>query len=307
MKVLLTGGTGYVGSALREYVRNQGHEVRLLVRAGSEGKIDSPNSYEIIRGDVFNTNACLKACDGCDAVIHLIGIIREFASKGITFDQHHIAATSNIVDAARRTEVPRFIHMSALGARREARSNYHKTKFESEQLVRGSTLRWTIFQPSWIFGSGDHGTRQVVDLIHKPVVPLINGGKMLIQPIALQDVCTVMTKALGMPETQQETYELGGPDKVAFRELVEKVAAQFGVQVRTISVPTWVVRAAVAAFARFPSFPLTTDQLRMLLEDNVCEIDHYVRTFQIEPKSFGEILPTLLGEPARPKKLPVLL
>jgi NADH dehydrogenase len=305
MKVLITGGTGYIGSRLRERIRDEGHDVRLLVRIGSEDKVDS--SYEVVSGDIFNTNACLRACDGCDAVVHLVGIIREFPSKGITFDQYHRAATANIVDAARRNGVPRFIHMSALGTREGAASAYHQTKWAAEQVVQGSGLRWTIFRPSLVMGSGDDVTRQILGLIHKPFVPLVNGGKTLFQPIALDDVCMAMSKALLMPETQHQIYELGGPDRVAFKDLVEKVAGQLNVQKRTTSVPAWILKPVVALMEKSPSFPVTRDQLLMLAEDNVCEIDRYVKTFQIEPKSLAQILPTLLGESPAARRKPVLL
>jgi NADH dehydrogenase len=307
MKVLLTGGTGFVGSRLREYIRNEGHEVRLLVRSGSEDKVDSSDSYEIVIGDIFNTNACLRACDGCDAVIHLIGIIREYPSRGVTFDQYHRVATLHIVDAARRVGVGRYIHMSALGSREDARSTYHRTKFAAEQLVRQSPLRWTIFRPSWVFGPGDHAVREIIDLIRKPIVPLINGAEMLVQPIAIDDVCSSMARSLLMPETQGQTYELGGPERLALRAIIEKIAAQLGVGIRTISVPARLIRPVVAGLERFPSFPLTSDLLTMMCEDNVCELDRYVKTFRIEPKPFGQILPTVLGGPAAPKNAPVLL
>ncbi len=305
MKVLITGGTGYIGSRLRERIRNEGHDVRLLVRRDSESKVGS--LYEVVRGDIFDTNACLRACDGCDAVVHLVGIIREFPSKGITFDQYHRAATWNIIDAARRSGVSRFVHMSALGTREGAASVYHQTKLAGEQVVQESGLRWTIFRPSLVMGSGDAVTRQILGLIQKPFVPLVNGGKTLFQPIALDDVCTVMSKALLMPETQQQIYELGGPDRVAFKDLVEKIAGQLNVQKRTASVPAWMLKPVVALLEHSPSFSMTLDQLRMLAEDNVCEIDRYVKTFQIEPKSLAQILPTLLGESPAARSKPALL
>src|SRR5512136_1781230 len=100
MKVLMTGATGFVGTRLREFVRKDGHQVRLLVRKESEEAVKKSlraDAYEVVYGDVFETNTCLHACDGCDAVIHLVGIIREYPSKGITFDEVHRVATENIV------------------------------------------------------------------------------------------------------------------------------------------------------------------------------------------------------------------
>lgn len=301
MKVLLTGGTGYVGSHLRESLREAGHEVRLLVRRESAGKVPASQGYDVVHGDVFETNTCLNACAGVDAVVHLIGIIREIPSRGITFDELHRVATRNLVDAARRSGVDRFVYMSALGARADSPAAYLRSKAAAEKLVREAPFRSTVFRPSFLFGHGDDLTRMVTDLLNKPVVPMIDGGRTLFQPVALEDVCTVFTRALRLPETQGRTYELGGPDRVSFREIVTKTASCLGRSVRTISVPGWMMAPVVALIERWPWAPLTTDQLKMLRENNICEIDPYVKTFQVEPKSYLEALPSLVEQrPERP-------
>lgn len=298
MKVLMTGGTGFVGSRLRELVRDDGHEVRLLVRKESREKAEkvSPeDAYEILYGDPFETNTCLRACDGCDAVIHLIGIIREVPARGITFDEVHRVATSNIVDAARRTGVCRFVYMSALGVREDSPSAYHRSKRAGEKIVEQSGLRWTIFRPSWIFAPGDELSVTIKDVIRRPVVPLVNGGRSLVQPIARDDVCACIARSLRMPETQGKIYELGGPERLSYREIFERAASTMGRRARTVSVPSGMIRPFVAILQRFRSFPLTVDELRMISEDNVCEIDHFVKTFRVEPSSFRQAIPAMFG------------
>ncbi|MCZ6767511.1 MAG: NAD(P)H-binding protein [bacterium] len=293
MKVLLTGATGYVGSALREYLKRQGHDVRLLVRKESAHKAPT-EGYDIVEGTVFNTNACLRATDGMDTVVHLVGLIRENPSQGIVFDEYHRVATGNMLEAAKVSGVERFIHMSALGTRENARSKYHRTKWEGEQLVQKSSLRWTIFRPAWIFSPGDGLSTQISSLVRKPLVPLIDGGRSLMQPVSLEDVCEIMSRSLIMPETHGMIYEVGGPDRIAFRDLVTKTAEFVGKHLRTMTVPFWAIKPFVAAMQRFTFFPLTVDQMKMLSEDNVCEIDPFVKTFQLQPKSFVEALPGLV-------------
>ena len=294
MKVLLTGGTGYVGSHLRNRLRDAGHDVRLLVRRGSEHKVSDPDGFDVVTGDIFDTNTCLHACEGVDAVVHLVGIIREDPAHGTTFDEVHRVATRNLVGAAKIERVERFVLMSALGARADAPSSYWRSKAAAEKLVLEGPLRSTIFRPSFLFGHGDDLTRMVTDLVHKPIVPLIDGGRSLFQPVALDDVCDVFTRSLRMPETQGHTYELGGPDRVSFKDIVLRTADCLGVTVRTMSVPSWALRPVVSLMDRWPSSPLTSDQLKMLGEDNVCEIDPYVKTFRLEPKSYLEALPSLV-------------
>ena len=294
MKVLITGATGYVGSALREQIKNAGHEVRLLVRPESVHKI-SADAYEIVEGNIFNTNACLRATDGCDAVVHLVGLIREYPWKGVTFDEYHRVATRNIVESAEISGVGRFVHMSALGTGPDAKSTYHKTKWAGEEITRASKLRWTIFRPAWIFSRGDELSTRFKELTEMPLVPLFDGGESLQQPVSLEDVCECFVKALEMPETQARTYDLAGPDRVSFKDILGTVAQTVGAEVKTVSIPTWAVSPFVEVLQRFQDFPITTDQLRMLQEDNVAEIDPFVKTFELEPKSFVQALPTLVS------------
>jgi NADH dehydrogenase len=294
MKVLVTGGTGYVGSRIRTYLKSLGHEVRLLVReGGANGRIGT-DEFETITGDILDTNSCLKACDGVDAVIHLIGIIREHPSQGITFNNLHTSSTLFIVDAAERSGVRRFIHMSALGSRENATSAYHRTKYEAEALVRQSSLHWTIFRPSVIFDWGSEFIEMLVDLAKKRVVPMIGGGKGRLQPVALDDVCNCMTEALGMPETVGRTFELGGPEQLTFRQMIEAVASALNSQIKTVNIPIWIVRPVVRLLQSRPDFPLTMDQLTMLLEDNTCDTSQFSRVFNIQPQSFLTALPGLV-------------
>jgi NADH dehydrogenase len=294
MNVLVTGGTGYVGSAMKALLNDQGHKVRLLVREGATRRRAWDDEIEVISGDILDTNTCLRACDGMDAVVHLVGIIREYPSRGITFKNLHTSATLFIIDAAKRSGVRRFIHMSALGSGADAASTYHRTKFEAEQLVRDASLHWTIFRPSVIFSGGSEFIATLVDLVRKRVVPLIGGGKGRLQPVALSDVCTCMTGALTMPETVGQTYELGGPEQLTFRQMVEAVSSAMGTPIKTVDVPLWTVKPVVRLLERFPNFPLTMDQLAMLQEDNICDVSPYTRTFNITPQPFLEALPGLV-------------
>jgi NADH dehydrogenase len=299
MKVLITGGTGYVGKYLREYVRKKGHEVRLLVRSGSEYKVTPADAYEIVSGSIFETNTCLRACNEADAVIHLVGIVREFPEHGITFEQFHQATTANMINGARLCGIERFVYVSALGTSENAASAYHQSKFAAEQLVRESPCRWTIFRPSLIFGQGEHLMPEFLDLVRRPRIPLIAGGQTLFRPVAVEDVCTAVSNCLSMPETQGQTYELGGADEITMREILEEVAKLAGVKGRFMNVPSWALRPVVSALQRYPWFPLTRDQMVMLSQPNTCEIDRFVKTFNVEPKSFREALPSLVTDAER--------
>lgn len=294
MKILLTGGTGFVGSALRRELKNQRHDVRLLVRSDSAAKIDAREGFDVLVGDVLDTHACLRAVDGCDTLIHLVGIRREDPQHGMTYEAMHTEATYAIVDAARRAKVKRIVYMSALGARDDAPSRYHRTKHEAEEIVRKSGMRWTFFRPSIIFGTGDEFHPLMADLVHRHIVPVIDGGKSLLQPVALENVVGPMARSVTMPETQGKTYEVGGPERLQFVEIMQKIARHYGVWPNTFAFSSIFAKPLVKLLERFPNFPLTYEELLMLLENNVCDNSEFVKTFGVELITYEDKIPSLL-------------
>ncbi|HET6462477.1 MAG TPA: NAD(P)H-binding protein [Candidatus Krumholzibacteria bacterium] len=294
MRILLTGGTGYIGTALRRAIKDEGHDVRLLVRTQSAQKIDAREGYDVVVGDVLDTQTCMRATEECDAIVHLIGIRREFPHDGITYEAMHTEATYALVDAAVRRKVPRIIYMSSQGARPDATSRYHKTKWESEELVRKSGMRYTIFRPSVIFGPGDEFHLLLAELVHKKVVPVIDGGKSLLQPVALHNVIPAMARSLVMPETQGKEIEVGGPERVKFIDIMYAVARHYGVWPNTMPLPSLVAKPLVKAMQGVvPNFPLTYDELLLLLEDNVCDNAEFLRLFGGTLDTYTDKIPSL--------------
>ena len=294
MRVLLTGGTGFVGSGVRRELKALGHDVRILARPSSVGKLDAREGVEVMVGDVLDTHACLRATTDCDAIAHLVGIRREFPQEGITYEAMHTEATYAIVDAARRNGVQRVVYLSSLGARADAPSGYHRTKAEAEEILRASGMRFTIFRPSIIFGPGDEFHPLMADLVHRPIVPVIDGGRALIQPVAHRNVVGPIARSLTMPETQGKVYEIGGPERMAFVDIMYKVARHYGVWPNTVSVSSRFAKPMVKFAQRFRGFPLTLDELYMLLEDNVCDSTAFTSTFGVKLDSYEDKIPSLL-------------
>ena len=173
MKIFIAGGTGFVGGHLVRALLKNGHSVRTLVH----GRSTNSGEVEQIAGDVTRFETLEQGLSGCDAVINLVGIIREFPSRGITFERLHVQATANLLAAAASNGIRRYLQMSALGSRPAAVSGYHQTKWRAEELVRGSGLDWTIFRPSLIFGPHDAFINMLaVQLRLAPIMPVIGSG-----------------------------------------------------------------------------------------------------------------------------------
>lgn len=290
MKIFMTGGTGFVGRRLIRDLLNRGHNLICLCRAGSEKKLgDSIDRVRIVAGDLSSPDSIRRGTEGADAVIHLAGIIREFPRRGATFEAIHVDAVRRLVDTAQSLNVRRFIHISALGAHSRALSRYHQTKYRAEDIVRRSDLVYTIFRPSVIFGPGDAFVSMLAAMTHRsPIIPIIGSGDYKMQPVALQDVTSAIVHALDNPNALYKTYSVGGPQALSYNEIIRTIFRVLGKRRPMIHVPPGLVWAQAAVLDHLPFFPITRDQLLMLLQDNVADDDMYASDFGIEPIRFED-------------------
>lgn len=286
MKIFIAGGTGFVGGHLSRELLRRGHQLVLLSHGRPTTELAGITYHP---GDVTDLESYLPVVRGCDAVINLVGIIREFPAKGVTFERLHVEATACMVAAAQRGGVLRYLQMSAQGTRLDAVSDYHRTKWRGEELVRGSGLNWTIFRPSLIFGPQDAFVNMLAEKLRlAPLLPVFGDGTYRLQPIHGDDVARCFAEALERPETAGQTYALCGQDRLTYRELLDVIAETLGTaRPWKPRLPLSLVQPLIKALQRFSAFPITSDQLQMLLEENICD-GAWRETFQFEPIRFRE-------------------
>ncbi len=294
--ILITGANGFVGRNLVERLRKDGIAVRALVRNATKAAWLKDLGAELAEGDISDPASLDAAAAGSDRVVHLVGIIQE--GRGFTFRSVHVDGTRNVLAAAKKHGVKQFFHQSALGTRENARSEYHRTKWEAEQLVRASGIPFTILRPSLIYGPGDQFTLRLADAIRlSPVLPVIGSGRSKVQPIHIDDVTACIAKAVTNDSFLNRTFEIGGPEQLTYETVTKTIAAVLGVKRPTVHMPMLFMRTmARVAESVLPKPPVTTDQLVMLQEDNVCDLKDIREAFGIEPVRFKEGLMRFMGK-----------
>lgn len=292
MKVFVTGATGFVGREVTRLLLAEGHLPVCLTLPGSENGLVMPDRVILRRGDVTEPESLRGALDGCEAVIHLVGIIRENPEKRVTFQRLHVEAVRNMLTAAGEQGVSRFIHMSSNGAAREGKTAYYRSKWQAEQEVRRSGASWTIFRPSIIFGKEDNFCNKLADMIRRmPVVPVIGDGRYRVAPVAVEDVALGLVRSLNRPESEGKTYYCCGSAAYPFDELLDLIGDTLGRSpVRKIHQPVSLVRLLVARLENRPDFPITLEQMTMLLEGNVCNSEPSLKELGISPRPFRETI-----------------
>ncbi|MDJ0938454.1 MAG: NAD(P)H-binding protein [Woeseiaceae bacterium] len=297
MKVAIIGGTGFLGSHIVDAMLEAGHELSLLVRAGSEGKAQSGEGIRTVSGDIDSTSAIRETLEGADAVVYLIGILREHPKHGITFEKTQYQGVVDVADIASELGIRRFLLMSANGVEAEATA-YQRTKHEAELYVEKGDFDATIFRPSVVFGDPrgrmEFATQLHQDIVRLPV-PAIGfhtgwnpfGGPVLMSPVHVRDVAMAFVAALDDPATIGQTYELGGPETLSWVEMIRRVAAAVDKRKLFIPMPIGLMRIPATLLDWIPAFPVTRDQLTMLEQGNVCPDDALQSLTGRQPKAFS--------------------
>lgn len=289
MKIVVTGGTGFVGTHLVNALLRRGHAVAVLARHPEDARNRFNRPVERIHGDVLYPPSLVSAFAGRDAIINLVGIIHE--RGGLTFDRAHREGAENVVAAARDAKVRRLLHMSAMGASEDSPSEYGRSKAAGERAVSESGLDWTVFRPSIVFGPGDGFVSLLAPIVkHNPLfIPVIGSGETRFQPVSVYDVARLFGEALEKPETVGRAFEVGGPDVLTLNEIYGEIATALGKRNKPlVHLPLWWGRLLAGLFESLarrgwiPAPPLTRDQLKSLSRDNVADVSETVAVFDGE-------------------------
>ena len=269
--ILVTGGSGYVGREMITQARQSGFTVRIVCRHPDRARElwSKDKGVEIFHGNVLNPDSLVGAFGGIEAVIHLVGIIRE--SRENTFDRVHRQGTIHVVDATKKANIKRYLHMSALGARPNARSQYHQSKWAAEEYVRKSNLEWTIFRPAVIYGPRDQSINLFARMLKfLPVLPVMGSGRGQWQPVPVEQVAASFVRAIREPKAIGKTYDLVGPTPMAFVEVLDAIMEVTGHRRPKFHIPMPLARLQAFMFEKtLTNPPINRDQLLMLEENNV--------------------------------------
>jgi NADH dehydrogenase len=268
MKVLVVGGSGFIGSHLCRELKERGHSVTALSR--SPGNDDLPKGISKAMGNVTAYDSMHEAFEGMDVAVNLVALSPLFKPSGGNemHDRVHRQGTENVVRACEEHGVPRLVQMSALGADPAGKTAYIRSKGKAEEVVRESSLDWVIFRPSVVFGDGAEFLSFTKKLAPPYVAPLPGGGKTRFQPIWIDDFTPMLAAACEAEEHVGQTYEIGGPETLTLAEVAETIHGAEGRSVTVIPIPMALAGIGLTLAGKIPGFPMGADQYRSLQFDN---------------------------------------
>jgi len=296
--ILVTGGTGFIGKALIRNLVETGYEVRILIRPSpSSPNIPFGVPVQVAVSSLSDERGLRAAMSGIDAVFHLASSERKGGRASLMSIE--IQGTRSVVQAAADAGIKRFYFISHLGADRASAFPLLKAKAIAEETIRRSGLDYMILRSAIAFGTGDGLSTGIARLLNAiPYFFLIPGdGKIMLQPIWVEDLVTCLVWALEDTDNLNRTIEIGGPEYLSFRQIVGQVMETIGIRRNLVSIfPPYLRGTTVLMEAIFPGFPTTVYWLDYLAANRTCALDTLPRLFGLLPSRMSHRLEHLRGQ-----------
>jgi uncharacterized protein YbjT (DUF2867 family) len=272
-KTVVLGGSGFIGrQVVRLLAKQPGMQVIVPTRDPDQAKLLKPmgavGQIVPVTCRLSDDQQVLAALRGATQVVNLIGIL--FEPRKHDFAKLHGLWPGRLGLAAQAVGARRLVHVSALGAAADSPAAYARSKAQGEVALRQAMPAAVMLRPSVLFGADDNFLNQFAGLARwSPFLPLIGGGRTKFQPVFVEDVAAAIMAALNRPQAAGKIYELGGPQVLSFKEILEYIMATTGRRRLLLPVP-WGLATAMARFLQLMPKPLlTVDQVKLLQTDNI--------------------------------------
>ena len=286
--VTVFGGSGFVGRNVVHALCKRDYRIRVAVRrpelAGHLQPLGKVGQIHAVQANLRYPASVEAAMRGSHAAINLVGILAESGAQ--TFDAVQGLGAGTVAKAASAIGA-RMVHVSAIGADENSLSSYARAKAAGEKAVLAAAPTATILRPSVVFGPEDQFTNRFAALAQiSPLLPLIGGGLTRLQPVYVGDVATAVADAVDGKTRQGAIYELGGPEVLAMREIIEIILRITERRRMLVSLPFGLAKlqALLLQFAPGP-LKLTPDQVVLLQSDNV--VSHTAKAADLTLEGLG--------------------
>jgi NADH dehydrogenase len=266
MRIVITGGTGFVGRTIARLLAAEGHELVLIARGIDRTDATIRSLATFVPLGLESMAELANAMAGSQAVVHCAGINRELGDQ--TFQKVHIVGTRNLIEAAQQVGAKKIVLLSFLRARPNCGSPYHESKWAAEEIVRQSRLDYTVLKCGVIYGQGDHMLNHLSHAFYTfPVFAFVGFRDMPIRPNAVEDVARILRAGVVDGALSRNTVPVLGPEELSLREAVRRVAGVVNRNPIMFPLPIWFHHVLGWCLERTMKVPMVSRaQVRMLCE-----------------------------------------
>lgn len=266
--IFIAGANGFIGSSIMGSLKGRIRAYSKSFISKKEGRIEYTNKLDI---------------KGCSTVINCVGVIKE-REKG-DFKKAHVDFLKDLVEESKKLKVRHFIQISALGSD-ALKTDYQRTKFQAESIVKGSGLAYTILRPSLVFGRKDSFTNMISSKLKFKFFPIFGDGNYKMQPISINDLCFSVNLCIKEKKARNKTFEIGG-EVLTYREMLKRIALFSGRKVFFIKIPIKIAKILVSIIELSKDPIITKDQLEMLTQGNIVKNNDFFKFFNKVPGKFN--------------------
>jgi uncharacterized protein YbjT (DUF2867 family) len=293
MKIVVAGGTGFLGRHISRALMDGGHEVKVLVRSPEAvTRIAELAGATAVRGDVTDSTSLVDKLTGADAVVAAVQFPNhpfEFPRRGLTFDRFDRQGVENLLAEARRSRVKRFFYLSGVRADPDGDKPWYRAKGRAEDAVRNSGLEWCILRPSWAYGPEDRALNKFALFARLlPVIPKPGAHVQRIQPVYVDDIALAVQRAFERNDAWGRVFEIGGPEVMTMDDVIRTLCEALGKRRMILSIPSALVKLGSAPLALLPNPPMTPRGVDFAVQDGLADNSATQRVLDVHPVTLRE-------------------
>lgn len=298
--ILVAGGTGFLGRAIVRELARRGKPVAVMSHRPAQARDRFPDlAVEVRQGDARDAQSLGRAVQGIESVISCMQFPNfpiENKGKGYTFDEVDARGNERLVAAAKAAGARDYIYLSGAGAAPDAPKHWFRAKWQAEQAIMNSGLRYSIFRPSWVYGKEDNALNRFVNFARRlPFVPVVGDGKQRMQPVFVDDVSRAVADSLDNPGAADQLFEIGGPEVMTMDEVLRTMLSVMGKKKPLLHSPVFLPKLAGALMSPLPAPPLSPDAVEFIIADALADNANLLRVFDLRLTPLREGLATYLG------------
>lgn len=300
MNIIVTGGTGFIGSEIVRRLLKEPGQARISVGTRLPDRYKGKHSnISSVHVDVNDPESLKRAIQGHEVVIHCVQFPNapvENAHRGWTYAQVDGEGTVRLVKAAQESGVRRVIYLSGAGAGRGRQEPCFKAKALAEEAIASSGMEYVIFRPSWVYGSADRSMNRFARMARfLPFLPVIGDGSTKVYPIFVRDVAEAVVQSVRNLKATNKIFELGGPEELTMDEIMATVLRVLGRRRFLLHHPVWLMKAVAQFLKLLPGPPLTPGAIDFLTMENYVDSAAVVEVFDLRLSSLESSLKSYMS------------
>lgn len=292
MKIVVAGGTGFLGRYIARALADSGHEVAILGRSAAKvASIPMLAGLGAVEGDVTDPSSLAGALNGAEAVVNAVQFPNhpiEVPRKGLTYDRYDRQGTENLVAAAEAAGVQRFVYISGAGADVTSEKTWYRAKGLAEKALAASALSWTVLRPSWAYGPEDKALNKFVAIARfSPVIPQLGVAPQRVQPVHVDDIALAVARIFERWK-DNTTYEIGGPEVMTMNQIIRTLLEAMGIKRWVLPVPLPLAKLGTAPLILLPKPPMTPQGIDFAAQDGIVDTSLLRENLGLEPVPLAE-------------------